>query len=295
MEEMDSKKILSDIKALKIQGATNVALAVLDTLEANANLPAKELQHLGELLAYARPTEPLAQNAIRYIFSDTDKSLPSRITQYRTYIEEGKRSIPENGKQLLVSGGSYLTLCHSSTTVSLFKAARAGGAIFSMYVAETRPLFQGRITASELLKAGFDDVTMVIDDVAVSLIEGRIGKIDAVFIGADLLSDSGFVNKVGSLAVAAAATRHKIPIYCLTTLLKYDPRPYNPAVIEQRSAAEIWPDAPETLKFYAPAFDFVPYNEHIGIVTETGILPGDQLRSAVAAKYPFVLLGNTVA
>lgn len=286
---MDIKKVMSDISALKIQGATNVALAVLDTLEAHSDLPARDLQHMGEQLAYARPTEPLAQNAIRYIFSDTDKSLVSRITQYRTYIEEGKRTIPENGKQLLVDGGSYLTLCHSSTTVSLFKEARAKGAVFSMYVAETRPLFQGRITATELLKAGFDDVTMVIDDVAVSLLEGRKGKIDAVFIGADLLTDTGFVNKVGSLAVSAAAARHKIPVYCLTTLLKYDPRPYNPAVIEQRSAVEIWPDAPTGLKFYAPAFDFVLYNEYVGVVTEAGIIPGDQVRSAVQAKYPFVL------
>lgn len=274
-------QIESDIKSLKIQGATNVALAVLDTLEKN---PDKEV---GMRLAYARPTEPLAQNAVRYIFSG--ENVTDRITEYKRYITDAKQRIPEHGKNLLVDGGSYLTICHSQTTIDLFGKARAMGAMFSMYVAETRPLYQGRLTANDLLKAGFEDVTMVIDDVAVSLIEGRKGKIDAVFVGADLLSDTGFVNKVGTLAVIAAATRKHIPAYCLTTLLKYDPRPYDPTVIETRSQDEIWKDAPKKLNFYAPAFDYVPYTENVRLVTEVGILPGDQVGAAVNKHYPFIM------
>ncbi len=290
MDKLD--KVIEDITSLKIQGATNVALAVLDYIEeaitTNPNHSPPDIEYLGTRLAYARPTEPLAQNAIRYIFSDTSASLVSRITHYRTFIQEGKRSIPANGKPLLVDGGSYLTLCHSSTTVSLFREARAGGAMFSMYVAETRPLYQGRITANELIRLGFDDITMIIDDVAVSLLEGRKGKIDAVFIGADLLADTGFVNKVGSLAVTAAAHRNHIPVYSLSTLLKFDPRPYTPAVIEKRDSHEIWDDAPKELQFYAPAFDYVPYFPNVHIVCEAGIIPGKKVKSAAVKQYPFL-------
>lgn len=291
MDALD--KVLSDITSLKIQGATNVALAVLNYIEhavtENPDHSPPDIEYLATQLANARPTEPLAQNAIRYIFSDTSKSLASKITQYRTYIEEGKRSITTNGKRLLVDGGVYLTLCHSSTTVALFQKARAGGAIFSVYVAETRPLYQGRITATELLRLGFEDVTMIIDDVAVSLLEGRKGKIDAVFIGADLLTASGFANKVGSLAIAAAAHRNKIPVYSLTTLLKFDPRPYTPSVIETRSAEEIWPAAPKKLQFYAPAFDYVPYFPNVRIVCEAGIIPGKKVKSTAEKTYPFLV------
>ena len=225
-------KIESDIKNLKIQGATNVALAVLDALEQN---PDKEI---GVRLAYARPTEPLAQNAIRYIFSDSEGSIAKKITQYRTFIDQGKRTIPENGDRLLVDGGSYLTLCHSSTTVSL--------------------------------------------------IEGRKGKIDAVFIGADLLTDTGFVNKVGSLAVASAANHKNIPVYSLSTLLKYDPRPFDPSTIETRSPKEIWKKAPKNLQFYAPAFDYVPYFSNVNIICEHGILSGQEVKNAVQVRYPFL-------
>ena len=194
-----------------------------------------------------------------------------------------------------MDGGVYLTLCHSGTTVDLFKSAREGGAFFSVYVAETRPRFQGRTTAKELLDAGFDDVTMVVDDVAVALIEGRRGKIDAVFVGADLLTDTGFVNKIGSLAVSAAAARNHIPVYSLASLLKYDPRPFDLSLIETRSSEEIWADAPKTLQFYAPAFDYVPYFPNVSLVCEAGIIKGKQVASEACSHYPFIVPSGRVS
>lgn len=284
---------VSEIQSLTLQGATNVAIAVLDFLtdavSANPTISPAELKAMGTRLAYARPTEPLAQNALRYIFTNSSTPIAERINEYKTFIDQAKQTVTANGAPLLVDGGVYLTLCHSSTTVRLFQEARANGAYFSLYIAETRPRYQGRITATELLNLGFDDVTMIIDDVAVSLIEGRKGKIDAVFIGADLLSEKGFVNKVGSLAVSAAAQRHDIPVYTLTTLLKFDPRPFHPTMIETRSSDEIWKEAPETLQFYTPAFDYVPYYDNVQLVCETGVITGHDLREAVQKKYPFVL------
>lgn len=277
-------QVEADIKSLKIQGATNVALAVLDVLEKTTS----DVDEIGKRLAYARPTEPLAQNALRYILADRNEPVAKRAQEYRQFIADAKAKIVENGKKLLVDGGSYLTICHSSTAVALFTEARTKGAYFSIFVAETRPLFQGRITATELINAGFDDVTMIIDDVAVSLIEGRKGKIDAVFVGADLLAEGGFVNKVGTLAVATAAERKNIPVYCITSLLKHDPRPYHPSVIETRGSEEIWKDAPKGLQFYTPAFDYVPYYPNVRVICEAGVIVGNQVKKAATKLYPFI-------
>lgn len=285
-------QVTADIKNLKIQGATNVALAVLDTLSRTIgqqpDISCYELTKLGEQLAYARPTEPLAQNAVRYVSLGCTSEVMDRIAQYKTFITDGKHSIPKHGTSLLVDGGVYLTLCHSSTIVRLFEAARAKGAYFSLYIAETRPRFQGRITATELLAAGFEDVTMTVDDVAVSLIEGRVGKIDAVFIGADLINDKGFVNKIGSLAITTAAKRKHIPVYVLTTLLKYDPKDFSPAMIETRSSEEIWKEAPANLKFYSPAFDYVPYMSNVHIICEDGVVSRRQVKKTTNKRYPFI-------
>lgn len=268
--------IESDIRNLKIQGATNVALAVLDVLEKN---PDKEI---GLRLANARPTEPLAQNAIRYIFSGPDTL--KRIHQYKTFIHKAKISIPENGASLLVNGGTYLTLCHSQTTIDLFHKARKNGAFFSLFVAETRPLYQGRITATELINLGFDDVTMVTDNVAFALLENK--KFDAVFLGSDLLTETGFVNKVGSLAAATIANLRTTPVYCVSTLLKFDPKPF---IIEQRNPDEIWEHSPKSLKFYAPAFDYIPYYPNVQIICEEGVIEGKNVNLAVMKHYSFII------
>jgi len=287
------EQIESDIVNLKVQGATNVALAVLDTLETLINqtpdISVTSLQEIGKRLAYARPTEPLAQNAIRYIFSNpTDQILP-KIQEFREFIKLGKELILKNGKQLILENGTYLTLCHSSTTVALFQKAHESGTQFRLFISETRPRFQGRITAKELLEAGLEDVTMIVDSVAVALLESQEEKIDAVFIGADLLSHTGFVNKIGSLSVAAAANRHDIPVYSLSTLLKFDPRPFEPKMIETRSPDEIWKDAPKNLKFFSPAFDFVPYYQNVHIICEEGVIKGETVKDAVIKHFPFVL------
>ena len=270
------RDVETDIKNLTIQGATNVALAVLDTLE---KYPDKSV---GERVAYARPTEPLAQNAIRYIFSGNDTK--KRIQQYKSFIMDATKSIPENGKHLLKSGGTYLTLCHSQTTIDLIQKARAEGAKFRMFVAETRPLYQGRTTATELISLGFNDVTMVTDSVAFALLENN--TFDAVFLGADLITESGFVNKVGSLAATTIANLHAIPVFCASTLLKFSPKPIR---IEERNPNEIWESPPEGLKFYAPAFDYIPFTPNVRVVCEDGILLGEDIALAVKKRYLFIM------
>ena len=284
---------LLDITSLKIQGATNVALKVLTTLEAliqqTPDISTTSLQDIGKQLANARPNEPLAQNAIRYIFSNPTNNILAKIQEFRTLIETGEELIPENGKQFILENGTYLTLCHSSTTVALFQKAHETDTKFRLFVSETRPRFQGRITAKEVLEIGLSDVTMVIDSVAISLLENKTEHIDAVFIGADLLTDTGFVNKVGSLAVAAAGNRNNIPVYSLSTLLKFDPRSFDPTMIEKRSVQEIWEEAPEKLKFFSPAFDFVPYFPYVRIICEEGIIKGENVKDAVQKHFPFVL------
>ncbi len=288
------EKIKKDIKSITIQGATNVALSTLEGVKIAVESGIKDhykLQMIGEKLAYARPTEPLAQNAIRFIFVQKDQKIDfylKRIEAYKLLISQTKEKMAVNGSSFIQNGGVYLTHCHSSTVVSMFREARKSGKRFSIFATETRPRFQGRKTVIELLEAGLEDVTLIIDDVAPSILEGRLKHIDAVFIGADLLSKEGFVNKVGSLGIAYAGERRNIPLYCLSVLLKYDPRPYSPSFIEQREGYEIWPEAPKDLNFYAPAFDFIPYKTGVKIICEEGLLEGKDIENRAFSLYPFL-------
>lgn len=271
-------QIESDIKSLKIQGATNVAMAVLSALE---KYPDKAI---GERLAYARPTEPLAQNAVRYIFSGGD--VRENIKTYKTYISNAKTNIAEYGVNMLENGKTYLTHCHASTVTNVFIQASMSGKHIGIIATETRPLMQGRMTVKELLAGGLTDVSMIVDSAAASILTQK--KVAAVFVGADLLSKTGFVNKIGTLPIVTAAQSNSVPVYCFTTLLKYDPHPFTPDRIEMRPPNEVWPDAPKELKALTPAFDFIPYDENTRVVCETGIIPGDQVKAAAEKAYPLI-------
>lgn len=282
-----------DIKSISIQGATNIALATMEGVKIAINDGEKDtrkLKKIGERLAYARPTEPLAQNAVRFIFLQENQTVDSylqRIEKYQEMMKDAKEKMGQNGINLIENGGLYMTHCHSSTVVSMFLQARKKGKNFSVLATETRPKFQGRITAVELLNSGID-VTLIIDDVAESIIEGRLKHVDKIFIGADMLSQKGFINKVGSLGISKAAKENNIPIYSLSVLLKYDPRPYSPVFLEERSGEEVWSDAPSELKIYAPAFDFVKYDTGVKIICEKGIFSGDSIEKKAISLYPFI-------
>ncbi len=291
-------QIEKNIRNLTIQGATNVALAVLEGMQLAVNESFKLgkqastfLKVVAEKLAYARPTEPLAQNAVRYIFDKDYQPVQyylERIIQYRKMIEEAKNKMKFAGRNYIQNGGVYLTHCHSSTVLSMFIEAKREGKRFCVIATETRPLYQGRVTVRELIKAEIDEVVLIIDDCAVSLIEGKLKHIDAVFIGADLLSQKGFINKVGSLGLALACKSRNIPLYCLSILLKYDPRPFSPKFIEQRNGAEIWPEAPKSLNFFAPAFDYISYSYGVKIISEAGIIAGSDIERCADMWYTFL-------
>jgi ribose 1,5-bisphosphate isomerase len=296
MDKID--QLINDISSLKIQGATNIAFAVLEGIvSASEKIPSDRLvgeylEEIGRKLAYVRPAEPLAQNAIRFIFSNKNESVEyylAKIEEYKSLINQAKRKMGEEGVNLIREGGVYLTHCHSSTVTSMFVKAHKQGKRFSVIATETRPRFQGRITAKELLDAGIEDVTLIIDDAVESILSGdKIKNIDAVFIGADLLSQNGFVNKIGSLGIAYTAKRLGIPIYSTSILLKYDPRSFSDEMIEIRGREEIWEDAPANLKIYSPAFDFIPYDTGVKIVSEKGIIEGEQTSAAALSLYPFL-------
>lgn len=299
-------RIENDIKSLKIQGATNIALSTIDGLTNAINLlekqpiddPHRFLYEQVTKLAFARPTEPLAQNALRFIFSEKQKDIKNYLhkgDQYRSMIKDSKKKMGEYGSNLIQNGGTYLTHCHSSTVTDMFIHAHRQGKKFSVITTETRPLYQGRITAKDLLQAGIKSVTMIIDDLATSIILENKIKISAVFIGADLLSEKGFVNKVGSHGIAFCAAEKHIPLYCTSILLKFDPKPFTGDIIEKRSSAEIWPDSPSELRFYSPSFDFIPYSDNISIVSEAGTIGGDRIKNDAVSLYPFLITAKSAA
>ena len=302
------KKTVRDINQLRIQGATNVAKSAVKALEflaekSKARTKAdflKELEKARQELCAKRLTEPLMRNALRYIhFNVKDSSVES--------VEDLKKLVSVVGEDILknvdadkekiahflankvAEGNTVLTHCHSSTvTAGLIKAWKDGKK-FSVICTETRPLFQGRRTAKELIEAGIP-VTMIVDSAMSTFIE----KTDFVVVGCDVITaDINLINKVGTLYAALASKRTNRPFYVCTELAKFDPETLfgKNEQIEQRPADEIWKSRPDKLNIANPAFDVTPRELLTSFITQEGIIPPDSLFDMVKDKAPWILYG----
>ncbi|TFG20535.1 MAG: S-methyl-5-thioribose-1-phosphate isomerase [Promethearchaeota archaeon] len=300
-------KQLEDIKSLKIQGATNVAKKGMEFLhnfaQRHQDLPRdkllKELLKAKELIKNARATEPALRNGLQFVLNKlfTLKDEPSCdmadcVTEYsKIYIEtikNAKKRIMEIGSERIPKSRKFsvLTHCHSSVVTGILLKANEQGKNFRVFCTETRPRFQGYLTAKELLAAGIR-TTLVVDSAMRWVV--RNYPIDMILVGADAITSEGTVlNKIGSRLLALVAREMHVPFYVATPLLKYNPDSVFGTLeqIEMRDHFEIWPEKPENLEILNPAFETVSRRYIDGLITEAGIFPGTLVSRVFYEQYP---------
>ncbi len=271
------------IKNLEIQGATNVAKAAIKEIKRVIEKNPKNLKKAANLLMNSRPTEPLMRNAIRYILSGESKEeMIKNADEFLKMVKKANERIAIVGSNFIKDGSVIFTHCHSSTVVSIIEKAKKK--IKYVINTETRPRFQGRITARELSIHGIK-VFHIVD----SAVAHFIKEVDIGIIGSDCITPTHFVNKVGTLGIAIIFDRFETPLYVASTLLKFDPETFfHPEKIEERDPKEVWKNPPKRVKILNPAFDLVP-NDYVKFITEFGVISGDQILDLVEKNYPFIL------
>lgn len=289
------QKTIKEIKDLKIQGATAIARACLKALK---EVKVGDLEETAEKLANARRTEPLNRNCLSYVLWRVKKGqeLVESVDLMLARLLDVENKIIENGVELIKPGMKILTHCHSSVMENLLKSVYQKGIDFFVYVTETRPLFQGRITAKNLTAAGIKTV-MIIDSAApYTLSHLDEIEIDLVLLSCDAIAlDGSCVNKIGSFAISLAAKEAEIPLYIAATLLKFAPETKTGrlVVIEKRSPSEIWKAPPKKLRIIGPAFDVIPQDKITGFITEFGMIKPIKIKNTVEKNYSW-LMGSKV-
>ncbi len=303
------KQTFKDIKSLKIQGATDVAIEIIKSLAGYSNsIKTKELSVLkkkfkagANFLLSARPTEPMAQNGVKFILSQMNSNRLKNVTHAKDCIKKASNDflmtmsdasdlVINHGKKIVKNNDDILTHCHSWLVEQILVKAKENKKNFKVYNTETRPLFQGRITSKILLKAKIP-TTMIGDSSAGFLISHYSGKnlmMDKIILGADaILSDGSVINKIGSFAIGVIAKEEKVPLYIASTLLKFHNKSW--IKIEKRSPKELWENAPKDLKIINFAFDVIPAKYITGIICEQGIIKPKNIEKVVGENYPFLL------
>jgi ribose 1,5-bisphosphate isomerase len=304
------EKAAERIRSLEVQGATNVALTAVRALVEQMNLSdAKdresalaEIARARDILFQTRETEPFMRNAVRYIERQLRESDWQTVEELQRLarrlsdelFDEFHRSrlrTAEIGSKRIRWGYCVLTHCHSSAVSMVFREAKRRGIEFEVLLTETRPMYQGRITAGELLDIGVK-TTMIVD----SAVRSFIKRADLVLVGADAITSEGnVINKIGSSQIALTAHEARKPFYVVTELLKFDPQTVHGdyEAIEERDASEIWEQAPEGLNIRNPAFDVTRRDYIHGIICEEGIISPHSIVEVIRRRYPWLLETST--
>jgi ribose 1,5-bisphosphate isomerase len=299
------KATAEKIRKLEVQGARNAAIAAvkaIQTLAQQTKAKTKpellvELTEAQQIIFATRETEPLMRNAIRCLITQVQRCSSLKVPELTNVVIVGadeflrdldasRERTAEIGAKRIQNGMTIFTHCHSSTATRMLAKAKQSEINFKVICTETRPAFQGRITAKEMVDLGIE-TTFIVDSAARTFIP----KADFVIVGADAITSEGnVVNKIGTSGLAVLAHEARKPLYVVSELLKFDPVTLYGELegIEQRSPAEVWKEAPEKLDVRNPAFDVTPNRYIHGLICEEGIIPPQNVLEVMRRVYPWI-------
>jgi len=237
------------------------------------------------------------RNAVRLIINQVERSGKEGVKElagivsgasqrFLRSLEDSKEKIAEIGARRIKDDSVIFTHCHSSTVTYLLKRAKQEGKSFEVVCTETRPIFQGRLTAKEMLDLGVR-TTLIVDSAA----RFFMNQVDFVIVGADAITSQGnVINKIGTSMIALAAHEARTPFYVVSELLKFDPVTMygDYEKIEERSPSEIWEKPQKNLIIRNPAFDVTRRDFIHGIICEEGIISPHSITEVMHRKYPWV-------
>jgi len=249
------------IKEMKTRAVGQVLLVMYAFI-----LSKRQNKNLAKVAAAINATRPtLSFKFLTDMVLGMEKSgapLEKSILGFLEMLKEKRIQQAQATANLLKSGDVILTHCNVSGLMPLIaQFAKAQGKEISFYVTETRPYLQGsRLTAWEIMRAGFD-VTIITDNMVAYLLS--LGKVTKVIVGADHLTLNGDIaNKIGTYQIAVVAKYFKIPFYVICPPasklksgkeIKIEIRPSDELKIYRGLYL-----APKEVKAYYPAFDVTP-------------------------------------
>ena len=283
------------IATMETRGAATIAAAAAEALAAQARETEVDdaasfraaMRRAGRELYDTRPTAVSLPNALRYVLGRMEGddvatlrgSVRSATSDFTDRLDRAQRDLGRVGANRLRDGDTVMTHCHSTDALSCVEHAVDQGKELSAIVKETRPRFQGHITAGELRDLGVD-VTVIVDNAARRYLDDT----DHVLVGADsIAADGGVVNKIGTSGLAVNARERGVPIMVAAQTIKLHPDTLtgHAVEIEMRDEAEVLDDDDRAgigdVAVRNPAFDVTPPRYVDAIVTESGQFPPESI------------------
>jgi translation initiation factor 2B subunit (eIF-2B alpha/beta/delta family) len=212
----------------------------------------------------------------------TLRSLRKAVEKFRRQRQQATPKIAHHFAARSRRLRTVLTYSYSSTVLAaLIAAARSGrggsGHLQRVILSESRPLYEGRLLAERLAEKGIE-VTLVID----AALREQVAAADAVVVGADTVLERAYVNRLGTALLQTQARTAGKPFFVLADTAKFLPPALAPFHrIEEKPAHEVWRDPPTGVAVVNRYFQLIPFERHVTLLSERGVMPPARLRAWV--------------
>jgi eIF-2B alpha/beta/delta-like uncharacterized protein len=300
-----ASKFIRDVSRGTVLGSTEVAVGSLEIVRDAASSCRNTFKDflvsfIPSVIA-SRPSSQVVENVLRryleeFIAVRNERGFEEAVGVTQRIVDSlikeldlVRDAIAEIGSKRVEDGDTILTHSYSTTVLRTLKKAVERGTVFKVYVTESRPIGEGRVTASNLSRLGIE--TTLIVDSAVRYVMKRVSK---VLVGADAIAINGaVVNKVGTSAIALAAKEARTRLFVLAGVYKLSFETVFGELIEQvflEDASLVIPreriqELPERVRVSAPLFDVTPPEYVDAIITEKGVLAPQAIPVLVASLY----------
>jgi methylthioribose-1-phosphate isomerase len=207
------------------------------------------------------------------------ESIVQRILKMLDQIKMMRLHRARIAAALFDDGDTLLTHCNTSGELLLTaRFCRTQGKRLTFLATETRPYFQGRLTAWEMSMDGFD-VTLIPDNRGAAVLSS--GRCTKVITGSDRVALNGdIVNKTGTLQLAMLAHQFGVPFYAFVqepgttaTGQEVPIERRDPTEVVRFRGKDVYPVGTDA--FY-PAFDLTPHRYLTALISFDKILkPAD--------------------
>ncbi|NOX38135.1 MAG: hypothetical protein GXO78_11440 [Calditrichaeota bacterium] len=194
------------------------------------------------------------------------KATLEEIQRIREEAEEHFKTVTRLGSRLILDYHIILTHSASSVVESILMEARRQKKRFRVICTESRPRNEGRQLAARLAQAGIKVKLIPDADITRALQEAHF-----VLTGTDRFTETSFINKTGTHAIAIIAREMDKPFYVAgegdKILLK---RTY-PVRFLPNDPAELFPEKLENLQVENVYFEETPIDYLEKVIIEDGI------------------------
>jgi translation initiation factor 2B subunit (eIF-2B alpha/beta/delta family) len=180
-------------------------------------------------------------------------------------VQHASQLVSEGTLKILPSSGTILTISYSAAVARALSMANRYGYQLRVICLESRPKFEGRKLAAFLSKRGVS-VELKIDAAAYDALRTS----DLVLVGADSLTDTGVINKIGTTGIAVCAAYVGVNSFVVADRSKIWPAKIGDAPLPKHDQTEIWERVPRGVVIDNRYFELTPWELFAGAITERG-------------------------